>query len=161
MHDQDSQFLVAAAQDGDKPAVEALLDRHLPGLRAFVRAKSGPTIRAKESCSDLVQTVCLEVLHGIDTYEWRGEGSFRHWLFTLAIHKIHNRADHWGAARRDAKREVLASATHGALANAYASVFGPSAHAMANETMARLESSLDTLPEDSREVVVLSRESSG
>jgi DNA-directed RNA polymerase specialized sigma24 family protein len=76
--------LVAAAQTGDAEAMEQLLGRHIGDLRAFVRAKSSNVIRQHESCSDLVQTVCREVLGGIDGYEWRGEGSFRHWLFAHA-----------------------------------------------------------------------------
>ena len=90
----DSQYLVAAVHRGDAAALDALMRRHLPDLRVFVRAKSGPQLRAQESCSDLVQTVCREALQSVERYEWRGEGSFRRWLFTLALNKLRNRADY-------------------------------------------------------------------
>jgi len=146
--------LVAAAQTGDRDAMEALLGRHLGGLRAFVRAKSGEVLRQKESCSDLVQTVCREVLGGIGGYEWRGEGSFRHWLFTVALNKIRGRADYYAAERRNPRREVDGD---DALRDLYATMCGPSQHAIAAEAVAGFEAALDRLSEDHREVVLLSR----
>jgi len=156
----DSFDLVAAAQRGNGDALDALLRRHLPALRAFVRAKSGPRIRERESCSDLVQTVCREALGSLREYEWRGEGSFRHWLYQLALNKIRNRVDYYGAARRNVDREVRGDGGDdgtGALAEAYASVCGPSQFAIAREAVENFEACLDELSEDHREIVLLSR----
>ena len=146
--------LVAAAQEGDSEAMEQLLVRHLGGLRAFVRAKSGEVLRQKESCSDLVQTVCREVLDGIGGYQWRGEGSFRHWLFTVALNKIRGRADYYAAERRNPAREV--GGEH-ALRELYASICGPRQHAIGAEAVAGFEAALDRLSDDHREVILLSR----
>lgn len=149
----DSQYLVAAVHRGDATALDALLRRHLPDLRVFVRAKSGPQLRAQESCSDLVQTVCREALQSVERYEWRGEGSFRRWLFTVAMNKLRNRADYHAAERRDAARVVAGtealSETPGGL--------GPSQHAIASEATAKFEASLDRLEEDQREVILMAR----
>lgn len=152
--------LVARAQDGDAHALDQLLRQHLPDLRIFVRAKSGEHLRAQESCSDLVQTVCREALQGLQAYEWRGEGSFRRWLFTLAMNKIRNRADHWNAERRRPAREVPGhgdESREGVLAQAYATRFGPSRHAIGKEAVERFEQCLDQLEESQREVILLSR----
>ena len=146
--------LVAAAQAGDSSALDELLQRHLGGLRAFVRAKSGEVIRQRESCSDLVQTVCREVLGSLDRYEWRGEGSFRHWLFNVELNKIRNRADYYAAERRTPAREVAGDEV---LSNAYATICGPSQHAIASEAIQNFEASLDQLSEDHREVILMSR----
>lgn len=150
----DSMHLVAAAQNGDSDAMEQLLARHLGDLRAFVRAKSSKVIRQQESCSDLVQTVCREVLGGIQGYEWRGEGSFRHWLFRVALNKIHNRADFYAAERRNPAREER---NVDQLRDAYQSMCGPSQHAIAAEAVAKFEESLDQLTPDHREVILMSR----
>ena len=50
--------LVDKASRGDAVAVDALLERHLPALHAFVRLHAeGDAIVARESRSDLVQSV--------------------------------------------------------------------------------------------------------
>ncbi|MBL8756257.1 MAG: RNA polymerase sigma factor [Planctomycetes bacterium] len=149
----DSQHLVAAAHRGDRDALDALLRRHLADLRVFVRAKSGPVLREQESCSDLVQTVCREALQSLDQYEWRGEGSFRRWLFTLAMNKLRNRADFHAAERRDAARVVGADSVLGGVAAGFA----PSQHAIGNEAAARFEVCLDRLDPDQRDVILMAR----
>jgi len=149
----DSQHLVAAVHRGEAAALDALLRRHLPDLLVFVRAKSGPRLRAMESCSDLVQTVCREALQSVEGYEWRGEGSFRRWLFTLAMNKLRNRADYHAAERRDAGRIVAGSDA----VDATPGGFGPSQHAIAGEVNAKFEQALDGLDEDQREVILMAR----
>ncbi len=149
----DSQYLVAAVHRGDAAALDALLRRHLPDLMVFVRAKSGPRLRAQESCSDLVQTVCREALQSVEHYEWRGEGSFRRWLFTVAMNKLRNRADFHEAERRDAGRIVAGSDA----VDATPGGFGPSQHAIASEVSAKFEAGLDRLEEDQREVILMAR----
>ncbi|MBL8732235.1 MAG: RNA polymerase sigma factor [Planctomycetes bacterium] len=149
----DSQHLVAAAHGGDQAALDALLRRHLADLRVFVRAKSGPALRAQESCSDLVQTVCREALQSLDQYEWRGEGSFRRWLFTLALNKLRNRADFHAAGRRDAARLAGGDSALGGVAGDH----GPSQHAIGNEAALRFEQCLDRLADDHRDVILLAR----
>ena len=149
--------LVARAQRGDDDAIEQLIQRHLSPLRAFVRARSGAALRLRESSSDLVQSACREVLQGLDGFEWRGEGSFRHWLFGVALNKLRTRAAFHGAVRRDPAREAAASDAAQQLAEAYASVCSPSQNAIANELVANVEAALDRLPQHYREVILLSR----
>jgi DNA-directed RNA polymerase specialized sigma24 family protein len=55
-----------AGGPGDQLAIEALLERHLPGLRAFVRLRAGPAVRTRESTTDVVQSACREVLAHFD-----------------------------------------------------------------------------------------------
>ena len=105
-HQPATQVLVQEAQRGDSAALDELLQRHIPALRAFIRLRCGKQIRDKESCSDLVQSVCREVLGELGRFEYRGEASFRNWLFGWATHKIQNRARYYRAEKRDAAREV-------------------------------------------------------
>jgi DNA-directed RNA polymerase specialized sigma24 family protein len=92
--------LLRRARGGDAPAVRTLLERYLPGLRAFVRLNSGKALRSKDSCSDLVQSACREVLQHADNFEYGGEAGFKQWLYRTAMRKIAHRADHWRAAKR-------------------------------------------------------------
>lgn len=159
----DPRALVDSASRGDSAAVEALLERYLPGLSAFIRLRAGPLLRARESSSDLVQSVCREVLEHVDRYRYRSEGLFKQWLFTTAARKIADRADHVQAQRRDVRREVAldaaesSKASSGWFADACRSLVTPSRELIAREEVIATERALLSLPDDHREVILLAR----
>lgn len=152
---QDLEALVRAASQHDGAAVSTLLQQHLPALRAFVRLKAGPTLLAKESCSDLAQSVCRDVLENADRFRFGGEAEFRKWLFTTAMRKIADRAEHWRAGKRDAGKE------RGGLdeeeMRGFASIYTPSNHAAAREELARVEAAFGKLAPEKQEVVLMAR----
>lgn len=139
---------------GGLPPIDELLARHLPALRVFVRLQAGPWVRMRESCSDLVQSTCRELIEGLDGFEWRGDDQFRHWLFAAALNKIRERDRYHRAERRAPGKEVDDAADLGAL---YGSLLTPSRVAMGRETVERLEAAFDRLPDDYREVILLCR----
>lgn len=148
--------LANRAAAGDAQAMELLLERHLPSLRAFVRLRATPEIRAHESLSDIVQSVCREVLTHADRFQHPAEGAFRSWLFTTARRKILNRLQHQRAEKRDAAREVpLDDGAAQALLQRYSGFSTPSAVATQREEVERIERAVDELTDEQREVVVL------
>ena len=154
--EDDTRILVDKAMQGDGAAVEELLRRHLPGLRAFIRLRSSPIVRAKESASDLAQSVCREVLQNFEQFQYGNEAGFRHWLFTTALRRIQKKHDYWTTQKRDAGRETPKLDAEG-LDVAYRSLSSPSGRAMAAEQLERIENAFDELDEDEREVIVLAR----
>lgn len=151
--------LTARAAAGDRAALETLLEQHLPDLRAFVRLRAGPLVRAQESNSDLVQSVCREVLEHADLFQHGTGNAFRHWLFTTALRKILNRHDFYRAQKRDALREVALDATgadrDALLYDRYRSFSSPSRAIVLREEMERVELAFEQLSEEQREVVTL------
>lgn len=152
------------ASKGDVDAVALLLERYLPGLRAWLRLRAGRLLLGKESSSDLAQSVCREILEHVDRYQYRGEAQFKQWLYTTALRKIANRYEHYGADKRDARREVpLAGAgePEGAvdpeLLAACRSLVTPSRQATAREELELIERAFELLTEERREVILLSR----
>ena len=89
----DTPTLIEKLTSGDPDAIEHLLSRHMPGLRAFIRLRAGPVVRARESESDLVQSVCREVLRGIERFDYQGDAAFKNWLFKAALRKIKKKLD--------------------------------------------------------------------
>lgn len=153
----ESRRLAERAAQGDEQALGQLLDRHLPSVRAFVRAHMGPQLRARESSSDLVQSVCRELLTHQERFQHPGEHGFEAWLYTTARRKIANRARDLGRDKRDAQREIGgldASAIDG-LGAAYARMSSPSGHALRREEIAQLEAAIDQLPDEQKEVLTL------
>lgn len=147
--------LIERARAGDRGALEALVVAHLPALRAFVRVKAGRDLREQESCSDLVQSACREVLEDLTGFEYQGEAAFRRWLYTAAERKVLDRARFHHRARRDTRREEAAPGGDAGLLGCYASFCTPSQEAIAREEMARIESAMDELPASYREVLRL------
>lgn len=154
--DQPSRALLERASTGDGSAVEALLQQHLPGLRAYIRVKAGPQLLALESTSDLAQSVCRDILQHLERFRYDGEGAFRKWLFTTALRKIADRYEYYRAAKRDIGRDA-STAGDDAILEACRGFYTPSRHAAAREELAKLQTVLQTLDEEKRDVIVLSR----
>ena len=137
-----------------------LYEHHLPAFRAFVRLRMGELLRAKESGTDIVQSVFREVLEELADFEWKGDAAFRQWLFQRGMGKILNRHKYYKAARRDAALEARAgglSQDESRLANCYATVCSPSSAAMDRKDLRRLEKAFDALSDDHREAILLAR----
>jgi RNA polymerase sigma factor (sigma-70 family) len=156
--------LLEGAGRGDEPAVRTLLERYLPGLRAFVRLNSGKLVRSRESCSDLVQSACREVLQNTRGFVYGGEAGFRQWLYRTALRKIAHRVEHWQAAKRDVARDAVSlpandapTADSAQLLACYQAFYTPSQQAQAREELARVESAFDRLSEPHRQVIVMAK----
>lgn len=151
------------AAAGDQQALGDLLVQNLPQLEAYLRLQAGAAIRSKESISDLVQSVCGEVLRDLPRFEFRGEGQFRHWLCKQALHKLINKREFYGAQKRDLAREVApvprgdSLSDPGSVMQCYATLCTPSRHAAGREDLQRFEQAFDQLPADYREAITLRR----
>jgi RNA polymerase sigma-70 factor (ECF subfamily) len=158
-----TEALAQRAAAGDRRAVELLIERYLPSLRAFVRLRSDARLRARESSSDVVQSVCREVLEHADRFRYPSEGAFKRWLFTTAQRKLVNHAKYHLAEKRDAGLEVRIEPGGGSgersgaehLLACYSSFSTPSLHAEAHEELERIEAAFAKLPEEYREVITL------
>ena len=158
----ESRRLIQDASQGDQNALEGLLLQHLPSLQAFVRLRMGEHLKARESCSDLVQSVCREVLQDLPVFEYRDEAGFRQWLYTRALNKIFNRARFYKAEKRDLAREIRPpggqdQSDAAGILDVYATFCTPSQDAVAHERLRQVEDAFAQLPEDYREVITLSR----
>jgi RNA polymerase sigma-70 factor (ECF subfamily) len=159
--DDRSGDLVERASRGDGPAIEALLERYAPGLHGFVRLRMGAVLAARESTSDIVQSTCREVLAHAERFRHDGEAGFKRWLYRTALRKIANRDEYYRAQKREAGRELppasLSQSEAVGLLAGYASLCTPSREAAGREEVLRIERAFAALPDDYREVVLLSR----
>ncbi len=154
------RVLVEQASRGDGGAVDELLARYLPALRAFVRLRSGGLVRDKESVSDLVQSTCRDILGHLDRFRYTGESEFKHWLFKTAARKIADKHRFYTRDRRDAAREVTGNAgdspgrDESELMACYRSLATPSRAAAAREEMDGMERAFDQLPQADRDLIL-------
>ena len=149
--------LTVAASKGDASALSELLERMLPDLRAFVRLRAGRLVRRHDHESDIVQSVCREVLEHADRFQYASEDAFRRWLFTTTLRKLSNRRDSHLAARRQEGLNAMGATDQSALLDVYARVATPSRHVEAREECARIEAAMAELSDDERAIIVLTR----
>jgi RNA polymerase sigma-70 factor (ECF subfamily) len=143
---------------GDREALDAVLTRHLDGLRAWVRLRMGALLSAREESIDVVQSACREVVVDLPDGPGLTETEFRRRLYQAAERKLVDKARHHRAARRDVARDAAPDAGDlESLMLSYASLATPSRIAAARETFQRIEAAFARLSEDHREVILLAR----
>jgi RNA polymerase sigma-70 factor (ECF subfamily) len=82
----------SARAAGDRDAVEALLQRCLPGLRRWAHGRLPPAARASLDTQDLVQETVLHVLRRLDHFEPRHVGAMQAYLRQSVINRIPRRS---------------------------------------------------------------------
>jgi len=154
--EQDLRQTVQQATEGNPVAMDALFGRYLPQVRRYLARQAGQLIQAKESVSDLAQSVCREALEQLadGRFDYRGEAEFKQWLYKAAEHKIQNRHRFYAAKKRDAGREVAKTAGSGADAGELArTVTTPSGQVMRADQRRELDEHIEKLPQKQRQVV--------
>ena len=159
--DMDDDPLSEAAANGDRRALETLLERHHGELHAFVRLRYGKLLSSRESSFDLAQSVCREVLEQADRFQHAEDNGFRRWLFTTALRKINDRQAYYLAGKRDVFREIQQpkeSDEGSAVADLmqhYRTFSTPSRVVSDKEEVARVEAAFEVLSDEQREVLTL------
>jgi RNA polymerase sigma-70 factor (ECF subfamily) len=144
-------------EPSDDPQFEELLQRHLDSLESYVRRNMDATLSTRESCADLVQSVCREVLENRGGYRYAGERAFRQWLFQVALHKLMDRRRFWRTRKRDSEGPARGDLrwSRDELLRLRESIASPSGEASLREELARLEQALGRLSAGDREVIRL------
>lgn len=125
---------VVRARRGDPAAVEQLLSGLRPELTRFCRSRLGEG-SACLSVDDVVQEVCLALVHALPVYEDRGR-PFRAFAFRVAAHKV---ADAQRARRRDRSHAT------GEVPDRADPADGPELQALARERSSHAYALLDVL----------------
>jgi RNA polymerase sigma-70 factor (ECF subfamily) len=137
--------LLQRAKDGDRAALEALMARYLPRLRAWASGRLPMRARSLFDTADLVQETLLRTLERLDKIEVRGPGGFQAYVRSAVLNRIRDeirRASRWSGP--DGVDESLPSAEP-----------SPLELAMGAELVARFESALAGLSEEEQRLIHL------
>ena len=142
MHSVDDRNLVAAAQAGDRAALEQLLRRHYDGIHAVCRRIAGGT----RDADDATQEAMISVVRGLPRFD--GRSAFSTWVYRIATNAA---LDELRRRRRRPSLHVVTD-DHGAPDPA-----DPMAerHLDAIAEREALDAALADLPEEFRVAVVL------
>ena len=130
--------LVAAWRSGDERAAGQLVHRHAAALGRYLAAAGATSV----DVDDLVQDTFFKAFRGLDG--WRGDGSFRGWLFRIAGNLLKDRF------RQNKGRIFLEIEEHDIADSA-----DPAGELAADETGRLLQQGLLRLPRLQREVFLL------
>lgn len=130
--------LAAAYRAGDEGAAAELVRRHAPAVGRFLYS-SGAT---RDEIDDLTQEALFRAFRRLDG--WRGEASFRSWLFVIASNVLKD--DY----RRRKGRQMLSIEDRDLPDRS-----DPHADLAASETKERLRQGIASLPRLQREVFLL------
>lgn len=86
--DEPTIELVVRAREGDRLAVEALLERCLPSLKRWAHGRLPLAARGSLDTGDLVQETAMHVLRRLDTFEPRHVGAMQAYLRMAVINRI-------------------------------------------------------------------------
>jgi len=156
----DTLDLIERARGGDCQALNELFKRHHGLMVELARRKIGPRLRQKEDADDLAQTTFREATRDIRQYQYRGEGSFLRWLVQILQNKIRDKAEYYGATKRDIGRERSGETQVGDSEDLQR-FDPPSRDLTVTQTLAReeefaiLRSALDELSPDHRKAITL------
>lgn len=86
-------ILVTRAKAGDRPALEALLERHSPKVERLARHLLRDQEDARDAAQEALAKVCVRLK------QFRGESQFSTWLHRLVVNTCRDAAER-GATRR-------------------------------------------------------------
>ncbi len=151
--------LVRRAQDGEKDALNRLLERYYERVRRIVRVRLGRNLRECVDSGDILQETFIAAIKSFERFEMRDEASLINWLSKLAQHQIIAAADFHGAKKRDHKRTVplqsTGSTTENPAARSATEAPRPLDELADAEQSEIVEESIRNLPEEYRELIIL------
>ena len=144
LSDEPTIELVLKARNGDRRAVEALLQRCLPKLRRWAHGKLPAYARDGLDTGDLVQEVALHLLQRIDKFEPRHVGAMQAFLRLSVMNRIRDEIRR--VSRRPLSVELVDEVP--------ADTPSPLEETIQNESYERYRRALDRLSTRDRELVV-------
>jgi RNA polymerase sigma-70 factor, ECF subfamily len=150
--------LICLAVGGDRVALAQLLLRHYDPLQAYVESRISRRLQGLVRAEDILQQTFLRAAQRVSSFEVRGTGAFRGWLFTIAANLVRDAEKRRRRERRAADAPLRAeddsNARHAAEVDQLAGVrTSPSRRAQRGESAERVHAAMAQLPAEQREMV--------
>ncbi len=159
--DQDeTRELLNGAQQGNREAVERLMDRHRDSLNRMVRCRLNRGLAGRVDASDIVQDALLTASRRLTEYLENPRLPFHAWLRQLARDRLADAYRRQLADKRNVDREqpVVAFGERSSLipiAQLRDLELTPAATLLRKEFAARFHQAVDQLAEDSRDIILM------
>ncbi len=144
--EQPMQALLRKAQRGDRAAVDELLGQYDARLRAFVRSRLGEALQPLVDAHDVLQETSCRAFRGLARVEWKDERAVFGWLCGIALNVLRE-----AASLRKRRGEVHLDK------EVSAPQATPSQGLRREERFDRLETALNALSPEHRQVILMAR----
>jgi RNA polymerase sigma-70 factor (ECF subfamily) len=153
----ETRGLLEKVAQGDREALGRLLERYQPRLEAFIGARLDRRVRTRDSVSDVVNVVLLEMTKRMDDFLARKPMPFRSWVCKTAYERVLKVRRHHRRARRAIDREVpLPERSSVLLARPFMSPSAsPIDKLVAREVAQRIRRAIAELPEADQEILLM------
>jgi RNA polymerase sigma-70 factor (ECF subfamily) len=158
--DQDETLnLLQGAEQGNREAVDQLMDRHRDSLHRMIRSRLNPGVAAHVDASDIVQDALLTASRRLSEYLQNPRMPFHAWLRQLARDRLADAYRHQLADKRNVSREQHIAPDAESSLNPMAQLrdleLTPAAMLLRKEFARRFHDALDQLPPESKEIVLM------
>lgn len=155
-----TEQLIQKARDGDTDAVDQLFERHRRRLRGMVDVRMDARLGRRVDPSDVVQETLVVAYKRLDDFLANRPLPFYPWLRGLAWnHLVDLHRRHVGSQKRSMDREAYLGINDNSalmlVGQLSASSMSPSQKLMRKELKQRVMETLDAMPEDQREIIVM------
>ena len=156
----DTEQLIQLAGGGNADAVDQLFERHRRRLRGMVEVRMDPRLGRRVDPSDVVQETLVVAHKRLDDFLVNLPIPFYPWLRSLAWnHLVDLHRRHVGSQKRSVDREVQIGINDNSalmlVGQLSGSSMSPSQKLMRKELKQRVMETLDAMPEDQREIIVM------
>jgi len=151
--------LLGGAEQGDRNAVDRLLDRHRDSLHRMVQCRLNPGVARRVDASDVVQDALLTASRRLAEYLQNPSMPFHAWLRQLTRDRIADVYRRELADKRDVAREQNIAATDRSSLNPLAQIrddqLTPAAMLLRKEFAERFHHAVDQLEADAKEIILM------
>jgi RNA polymerase sigma-70 factor, ECF subfamily len=151
--------LLGGAEQGDRDAVDRLLDRHRDSLHRMVQCRLNPGVAGRVDASDVVQDALLTASRRLTEYLRNPSMPFHAWLRQLTRDRIADVYRRELADKRDVAREQNIAATDRSSLNPLAQIrdeqLTPAAMLLRKEFAERFHHAVDQLEADAKEIILM------
>ena len=160
---QRTRRLVELAKEGDRAALEKLSQTYSERVQRIVRMRMGKELRSKLESMDIVQDTLICAIRGLDRFTYTDEGDFTRWLSHITENRLRDNLDKLHADKRDIRKEKPLNSDKGDGRQSHGRPIEPlytatpSVEIEKKEQLDRLERAMDTLKQEYKEVIVLTK----
>ena len=156
---EETKVLLNGARQGDREAVDQLMDRHRESLARLVQCRLHRGVERRVDASDVVQEALLVASRRLAAYLEDPRMPFHAWLRQIALDRLADEYRRQLAGKRNVAREQQMPAEQRSSLDPIAQIrdenLTPAAMLLRKEFAARFHQAVDQLPDDSREIILM------